>query len=132
MWSERTQQLYDMYMQSRKEDFGTWLPETVKEHVQPYLQAKIRFVKFDIGSEYDDSGGYYNTLNGLYFYDENRNHIALDDDDHWKPEYREGGELHHELPDFDELRWDVFDGIANDIYDLGYDDKRIDLEDVLK
>ncbi len=127
MWSSRTSQLYDLYNKSRKEDFNAWLPVTIQKHVQNFIKPKIKYVAFDLTSEYNDDGGYYDTIECVNFYDESRTYIDLDDENLLLPQHQKGGLEENNLPAFEELVWDVFGDICYEIKDFNLDREMIEV-----
>lgn len=130
MWSKQTSDLYSLFQASRKQDFKKWIVDAVNECYQIYLVPQIRYIQFDTEAEYDDQGGYYDTLSSITLYDENQKPIDLDDPEYFKPEYLDGNEdFNEDVPDFDEFRWDVFGEIANDLKEMNLTWVLIDLKD---
>lgn len=127
MYSKRTNDLWKFYQASRKEDFNVWLPKVIAEDIQVYIEPIIRYVRFNMGSEYDDQGGYYSTVSSVHFYTEDQISIDLDEEHNWKQEFREGGSRCDEIINFDEVN-DIFDEYARDLNELGIDEDYIDLK----
>lgn len=129
MWSKKTIELHNEFNASRKVDFKRYVVK-IADEFSKYLKNPIQYVECTLTSEYDDNGGYYDTIESVTFMDAEKNRLYLEDIDSIHPDYvdEENEGISEEVPEDYELN-EIFWECSDEIKEFGLDETLINVEE---